>query len=130
MSPFARYGSGGYGAANPSPYSISPLVGGREMGLGGLHDPWRSLQRSIPVFPPNMNAALQSTSLPPPNPWSLKHDPVLEQQREREERERAEREKERLRREREERERREREEKQRKLEQQVLDLFRSRVLLN
>ncbi|KAF5269639.1 hypothetical protein FQR65_LT05978 [Abscondita terminalis] len=114
ISPFARYGAGGY-TAGSSPFG--PLVA-RDLPLGPLHDPWRGLQRTVPVFPPSVNPLPPTvTGLPPPAPWSLKPDPILEQ-REREERERAERERERLRREREERERREREEKQRKLEQQ------------
>lgn len=116
LSPFARYGAGF--STGSSPFGVSPLVS-RELPLGPLHDPWRGLQRTVPVFPPSVNPLPPTVGgLPPPAPWSLKPDPVLEQ-REREERERAERERERLRREREERERREREEKQRKLEQQV-----------
>ncbi|KAK5637809.1 hypothetical protein RI129_000010, partial [Pyrocoelia pectoralis] len=116
ISPFARYGAG-Y-TAGSSPFGVSPLVSARDLPLGPLHDPWRGLQRTVPVFPPGVNALPPNvTGLPPPAPWSLKPDPILEQ-REREERERAERERERLRREREEKERREREERQRKLEQQ------------
>lgn len=92
------------------------------LGLGPLHhDPWRSLPRSIPPFPPAVNPlppTLPGLTPPGPAPWSIKPDPIIEQ-REREAREREERERERLRREREERERREREEKQRRLEQQV-----------
>ncbi|XP_018319057.1 autism susceptibility gene 2 protein isoform X2 [Agrilus planipennis] len=114
ISPFARYGS----AAGFNSGSSAFLVSSRELSMGPLHDPWRGLQRTVPTFHhPSVNALPPTVSgLAPPAPWTLKPDPVLEQQREREERERAERE--RLRREREERERREREEKQRKLEQQ------------
>ncbi|KAG5894293.1 hypothetical protein JTB14_007437 [Gonioctena quinquepunctata] len=126
MSPFTRYGGGPLGASNTSPFSMSPFAAAaaaREshLGLGPLHhDPWRSLQRTIPNYAPSVNAlppTLPGLTPPGPAPWTIKPDPILEQ-REREAREREERERERLRREREERERREREEKQRRLEQQ------------
>ncbi|XP_019881497.2 fibrosin-1-like protein isoform X3 [Aethina tumida] len=126
LSPFTRYGGGPLGAgAGASPFSMSPFgPGARDSHLAPSllpHDPWRSLQRTMPGFPPTVSALPPTLpGLPPPGPpppWSIKPDPVLEQ-REREAREREERERERLRREREERERREREEKQRRLEQQ------------
>ncbi|KAJ8959648.1 hypothetical protein NQ318_021835 [Aromia moschata] len=124
MSPFTRYGAGPLGAPSTSPFSMSPFgAASREshLGLSHLHhDPWRSLQRTIPNFPPAVNPlppTLPGLTPPGPAPWTIKPDPILEQ-REREAREREERERERLRREREERERREREEKQRRLEQQ------------
>ncbi|XP_018566132.1 protein enabled homolog [Anoplophora glabripennis] len=122
ISPFTRYGAGPLGPASTSPFSMSPFATREShLGLGPLHhDPWRSLQRSIPNFPPAVNPlppTLPGLAPPGPAPWTIKPDPVLEQ-REREAREREERERERLRREREERERREREEKQRRLEQQ------------
>ncbi|XP_066153560.1 autism susceptibility gene 2 protein homolog isoform X4 [Euwallacea fornicatus] len=140
MSPFTRYAAAPLGSA-PSPFSMGPFAASREaaLGLGPLHhDPWRSMQRAIPGFPPAVNPLPPTlpgirpsypvkdnfadfskyAGLPPgPAPWALKPDPVMEQ-REREAREREERERERLRREREERERRDREEKQRRLEQQ------------
>ncbi|XP_074031929.1 tay bridge kinase isoform X2 [Leptinotarsa decemlineata] len=125
MSPFTRYGGSHLGASGTSPFSMSPFAAAaaREshLGLGPLHhDPWRSLQRTIPNFPPTVNPlppTLPGLTQPGPAPWAIKPDPILEQ-REREAREREERERERLRREREERERREREEKQRRIEQQ------------
>ncbi|XP_072394312.1 uncharacterized protein [Diabrotica undecimpunctata] len=121
MSPFTRYGAGPLGAASTSPFTMSPFARESHLGLGPLHhDPWRSLQRTIPTFPPSVNPlppTLPGLGPAPPAPWTMKPDPILEQ-REREAREREERERERLRREREERERREREEKQRRLEQQ------------
>ncbi|XP_045478502.1 extensin-like isoform X3 [Harmonia axyridis] len=118
LSPFSRYGAGGFPGAGPSPFGLSHFASTRDMGLGGMHDPWRSMQRSVGSFPPSVNPLPPTLpGLPPPAPWSIKPDPILEQ-REREAREREERERERLRREREERERREREEKQRRLEQQ------------
>ncbi|XP_060523223.1 autism susceptibility gene 2 protein homolog isoform X2 [Cylas formicarius] len=122
MSPFTRYGAASLGPSASSPFSVSPFGASREshLGLGPLHhDPWRTLQRTMPAFPPAVNPLPPTLpGLPPgPAPWTIKPDPVLEQ-REREAREREERERERLRREREERERREREEKQRRLEQQ------------
>ncbi|CAH0564770.1 unnamed protein product, partial [Brassicogethes aeneus] len=129
ISPFTRYGGGPLGAASGSPFSVSPFAAAARDGhlslSAALHhaDPWRSaaMQRFPP--PPSSVSQLPPTlpGLPPPQPpapWTVKPDPVLEQQRERESREREERERERLRREREERERREREEKQRRLEQQ------------
>ncbi|XP_076274162.1 tay bridge kinase isoform X8 [Rhynchophorus ferrugineus] len=121
ISPFTRYATGPLGASTTSPFSVSPFGASREaahLGLSPLHhDPWRSIQRSIPGFPSAVNPLPPTLpGLPPgPAPWTIKPDPVLEQ-REREARE--ERERERLRRERDERERREREEKQRRLEQQ------------
>uniref|UniRef100_A0AAR5QAP4 Uncharacterized protein n=1 Tax=Dendroctonus ponderosae TaxID=77166 RepID=A0AAR5QAP4_DENPD len=121
MSPFTRYAGAPLGSNAPSPFGMSPFGASREAAhLAALHhDPWRSMQRSIPGFPPAVNPLPPTLpGLPPgPAPWALKPDPVLEQ-REREAREREERERERLRREREERERRDREEKQRRLEQQ------------
>lgn len=120
MSPFTRYGSTFGSTPTSSPFGLSPFSNPRELGLGPLHDPWRGLQRTVPNFPPSVNALPPSLpGLAPPTPWTLKPDLILEQ-REREAREREERERERLRREREERERREREEKQRRLEQQVI----------
>ncbi|KAJ8923431.1 hypothetical protein NQ315_001990, partial [Exocentrus adspersus] len=122
ISPFTRYGAGPLGPASTSPFSMSPFATrDSHLGLGPLHhDPWRTLQRTIPSFPPAVNPlppTLPGLAPPGPAPWTIKPDPILEQ-REREAREREERERERLRREREERERREREEKQRRLEQQ------------
>ncbi|XP_030752083.1 autism susceptibility gene 2 protein-like isoform X3 [Sitophilus oryzae] len=119
MSPFTRYATGPLGASAASPFGVSPFATSRDaahLGLGPLHhDPWR-MQRTIAGFPSAVNALPPTLpGLPPPAPWTIKPDPVLEQ-REREARE--ERERERQRREREERERREREEKQRRLEQQ------------
>nr|XP_022916620.1 autism susceptibility gene 2 protein-like isoform X2 [Onthophagus taurus] len=116
ISPFTRYGTTGFSPAGASPFGVSPFAGGRDLGLQ-LHDPWRSLQRTVPTFPSVSALPPSLPGLPPPAPWAMKPDPLIEQ-REREERERQERERERLRREREERERREREEKQRRLEQQ------------
>ncbi|KAK9718656.1 Autism susceptibility 2 protein [Popillia japonica] len=110
ISPFTRIATSG------PPFSVSPFASGRDLGLQ-LHDPWRGLQRTVPTFPSVSALPPSLPGLPPPAPWTIKPDPILEQ-REREERERQERERERLRREREERERREREEKQRRLEQQ------------
>lgn len=117
ISPFTRYGAAAGFASSGPPFSVSPFATGRDLGLQ-LHDPWRGLQRTIPSFPGVSALPPSLPGLPPPAPWTIKPDPILEQ-REREERERQERERERLRREREERERREREEKQRRLEQQV-----------
>ncbi|KAJ8928047.1 hypothetical protein NQ314_019417 [Rhamnusium bicolor] len=135
LSPFTRYGAGPLGPSSTSPFSMSPFAAAsREshLGLGPLHhDPWRTLQRTMPSFPPTVNPlppTLPGLTPPGPAPWTIKPDPVLEQ-REREAREREERERERLRREREERERREREEKQRRLEQQVcfgLNLYQNK----
>ncbi|CAH1116333.1 unnamed protein product [Phaedon cochleariae] len=125
LSPFTRYGAGPLGPSGGSPFSMSPYAAAvaaasrdPHLGLAPLHhhDPWRSLQRSVPAYPPPAGNPLPPT-LPGPAPWAIKPDPMLEQ-REREAREREERERERARREREERERREREEKQRRLEQQ------------
>lgn len=125
LSPFTRYGSATAGYPGASPFGVSPFSAARDMTLGGpLHDPWRSLQRSVhQAFPPPPSVNPLPPTLPglgvgpPPAPWTIKPDPIMEQ-REREAREREERERERLRREREERERREREEKQRRLEQE------------
>ncbi|KAL1498210.1 hypothetical protein ABEB36_009046 [Hypothenemus hampei] len=133
MSPFTRYGAGPLGSGTPSPFSMSPFgtAASRDaahLGLSPLHhDPWRTMPRSIPGYPPTVNPLPPTLpGLPPgPAPWTLKPDPVMEQ-REREAREREERERERLRREREERERREREEKQRRLEQQQQERERER----
>ncbi|KAI4455897.1 fibrosin family member [Holotrichia oblita] len=116
ISPFTRYGAAAGFASSGPPFSVSPFASGRDLGLQ-LHDPWRGLQRTVPTFPSVSALPPSLPGLPPPAPWTIKPDPILEQ-REREERERQERERERLRREREERERREREEKQRRLEQQ------------
>lgn len=124
ISPFTRYGSASLTTPTASPFTVSPFASTRDshLGLGPLHhDPWRTLPRTMPGFPPSVNPLPPTLpGLPPPGPapWTIKPDPVLEQ-REREAREREERERERMRREREERERREREEKQRRLEQQV-----------
>ncbi|KAG5895003.1 hypothetical protein JTB14_002427 [Gonioctena quinquepunctata] len=51
--------------------------------LGPLHhDPWRSLQRTIPSYPPTANAlppTFPGLTPPGPAPWIIEPDPLLEQ---------------------------------------------------
>lgn len=70
MSPFARYGAGGFPAAPPPPFGLSPYA--RELSLSSplhgmphapalaaLHDAWRPPARPAPAPPPDARRELE-----------------------------------------------------------------------